>query len=62
MESMNELEGSYALGVICKECPDQFVAARKDSPLIVGLAKVKTLLRQIFLQYLNIPGIFIFGR
>ena len=37
IESINELEGSYALGVICKECSDEFVAARKDSPLIVGL-------------------------
>lgn len=32
-----ELEGSYALGVVCSDCPDEFVAARKDSPLIVGL-------------------------
>jgi len=39
IESINELEGSYALGVICKDCPDKFVAARKDSPLIVGLGK-----------------------
>ncbi len=37
MESINEIEGSYALGVICKDCKDEFVAARKDSPLIVGL-------------------------
>ncbi|RCX17223.1 glutamine--fructose-6-phosphate transaminase [Anaerobacterium chartisolvens] len=37
MESVNELEGSYALGVICRDCQDKFVAARKDSPLIVGL-------------------------
>lgn len=37
--SINELEGSYALGVICKDCPDKFVAARKDSPLIIGLGK-----------------------
>jgi glucosamine--fructose-6-phosphate aminotransferase (isomerizing) len=39
MESVNELEGSYALGVICSDCDDKFVAARKDSPLIVGLGK-----------------------
>ncbi|MCX7745577.1 MAG: glutamine--fructose-6-phosphate transaminase (isomerizing) [Clostridia bacterium] len=37
--SLNDLEGSYALGVICKDMPEQFVAARKDSPLIVGLGK-----------------------
>ncbi len=34
---MNRMEGSYALGIICKEFPDQFVAIRKDSPLIIGL-------------------------
>lgn len=39
MQSINELEGSYALGVICSDYPDKFVAARKDSPLIVGLGK-----------------------
>ena len=37
MRTVNELEGSYALGVICKDSTDRFVAARKDSPLIVGL-------------------------
>ena len=37
MDSINVIEGSYALGVICRNCPDEFVAARKDSPLIVGI-------------------------
>ncbi|HEX9060833.1 MAG TPA: glutamine--fructose-6-phosphate transaminase (isomerizing), partial [Clostridia bacterium] len=39
METIDELEGSYALGVICSDCNDTFVAARKDSPLIVGVGK-----------------------
>lgn len=39
IKSINEVEGSYALGVICTGCDDKFVAARKDSPLIVGLGK-----------------------
>ena len=39
IECINEVEGSYALGVICKDCDDKFVAARKDSPLVVGLGK-----------------------
>jgi len=39
IESINEIEGSYALGVICSDCPTEFIAARKDSPLIVGLGK-----------------------
>lgn len=36
---LGRVEGSYALGVICKDNPDEFVAVRKDSPLIVGLGK-----------------------
>jgi len=39
MEAIDQLEGSYALGVICEDYPDTLVAARKDSPLIVGLGK-----------------------
>lgn len=36
---IQKVEGSYALGIICEEQPDQLVAVRKDSPLIVGLGK-----------------------
>jgi glucosamine--fructose-6-phosphate aminotransferase (isomerizing) len=39
MEAIDQLEGSYALGVMCSDYPDTLVAARKDSPLIVGLGK-----------------------
>lgn len=39
MNTMNDVEGAYALGVVCSDYPDRFVAARKDSPLIVGLGK-----------------------
>ncbi|MGI6623374.1 MAG: glutamine--fructose-6-phosphate transaminase (isomerizing) [Acetivibrionales bacterium] len=37
MNTMNDVEGAYALGVVCTDYPDRFVAARKDSPLIVGI-------------------------
>ncbi len=33
---MTRLEGSYALGIIFQDHPDQLFAVRKDSPLIVG--------------------------
>ncbi len=33
---MHRVEGSYALGVIFADQPDQIFAVRKDSPLIVG--------------------------
>ncbi len=39
LTTLNELEGAYALGVMCVDCPDEFLAARKDSPLIVGLGE-----------------------
>ena len=39
IETLHVLEGSYALGVICKNYPDRIIAARKESPLIVGLGK-----------------------
>ncbi len=34
---INRVEGSYALGVLCSDYPDSFIAVRKSSPLIVGL-------------------------
>lgn len=33
---LHRVEGSYALGIMFAEHPDQIFAARKDSPLIVG--------------------------
>uniref|UniRef100_UPI00259C7293 glutamine--fructose-6-phosphate transaminase (isomerizing) n=1 Tax=Sporofaciens musculi TaxID=2681861 RepID=UPI00259C7293 len=33
---MHRMEGSYALGIMFKDHPDQLYAVRKDSPLIVG--------------------------
>ncbi len=36
---MHRMEGSYALGIIFKDHPEELYAVRKDSPLIVGNAK-----------------------
>ena len=33
---LRRIEGSYALGIICSDYPDALIAARKDSPLILG--------------------------
>lgn len=38
-KALEKIEGSYALGVLCTDYPDQLIAARKESPLIVGLGK-----------------------
>ena len=39
IKTLHTLEGSYALGVLCKDYPDRIIAARKESPLVVGLGK-----------------------
>ena len=33
---LRRIEGSYALGIICSDYPNALIAARKDSPLILG--------------------------
>ena len=37
LKVINKVNGSYALGVLCSDYPESFIAVRKDSPLIVGL-------------------------
>lgn len=36
---MHRMEGSYALGIVFQDHPDELYAVRKDSPLIVGHTK-----------------------
>ena len=38
VKTVQELKGSYALGILSLDEPDQLIAVRKDSPLIVGIA------------------------
>ena len=38
-KALARVEGSYALAVIATDYPDMIVAARKDSPMVVGLGK-----------------------
>ncbi len=33
---LRRIEGAYALGILCSDEPDQIIAVRKDSPLILG--------------------------
>lgn len=35
-KAVDRLEGAYALGIICKDCPDKLIAVRKGSPLVIG--------------------------
>ncbi len=33
---LDRIEGAYALGILCADLPDSFIAARKDAPLLLG--------------------------
>ena len=36
---LRRIEGSYAFGIICSDYPNALIAARKDSPLIIGFGE-----------------------
>ena len=36
---ISKVEGCYALGIICADCPEKLFAVRKDSPLIIGVGE-----------------------
>jgi len=38
-EAVKVIEGSYALGVISPKHPDEMIAVKKDSPLIIGIGE-----------------------
>ncbi len=36
---LDVIEGAYALGILHKDHPNEFICARKDSPLVIGLGE-----------------------
>ncbi|MDY6981442.1 MAG: glutamine--fructose-6-phosphate transaminase (isomerizing), partial [Pseudomonadota bacterium] len=38
-DTVDDLEGAYALGVVCNSEPDKLVAARRGSPLVIGIGE-----------------------
>ena len=53
-ETVKELRGSYALGILFKDFPDRVYATRKGSPLIVGLGSGESFIASdipAFLKY-----------
>lgn len=38
-KAVDRVEGSYALGVLCRDYPDTVIGVKKDSPLIFGYGK-----------------------
>ena len=39
VKTLSRIQGAYALGILCADCPDRLIAARKDSPLILGFGQ-----------------------
>ncbi|MCS7072913.1 MAG: glutamine--fructose-6-phosphate transaminase (isomerizing) [Bacteroidia bacterium] len=37
--ALHKVEGAFALVIICKDAPDMLIAARRASPLVIGLGK-----------------------
>jgi len=52
-EALKHVEGAYALGIIREDEPDKIVAARKDSPLIIGLGKGEFFIASDIPAFLN---------
>jgi len=38
-DALREVIGTYGLAVICTDCPDTIIGARRGSPLIIGIGK-----------------------
>ena len=38
-DAVGQLEGSYALGILCEDYPDTMIAVKKESPLIFGFGE-----------------------
>jgi len=38
-KTVSRIEGSYAFGVVAKDEPDKLIAARKESPLVIGIGE-----------------------
>ena len=36
---LTAVNGAYALGIVCADCPDRLFAARKDAPLLLGFGE-----------------------
>jgi glucosamine--fructose-6-phosphate aminotransferase (isomerizing) len=54
--ALKDVQGAYAIGVICKNNPDVMVAARHGSPLIVGLGEGESFIAS------DVPAIMKFTR
>lgn len=38
-KALLHVEGTYGIAVLCTDCPDEMIAARKGSPLLIGIGR-----------------------
>lgn len=48
---LNKIEGAYALAILCRITRIMIIAARKNCPLVIGLAKAKNFVSSDIRQY-----------
>ena len=58
--ALGEIKGSYALGVLCEKEPGKLIAARNESPLVVGLGEGELFIASDTPAVLNYTRDFIF--
>lgn len=58
--AMGDLEGAYALGIIAKSKPDQLIAVRKGSPLVIGVGKGENFIASDPLALISLTEEFIY--
>ena len=58
--ALGKIKGSYALGVLCEKEPDKLIAARSESPLVVGLGEGELFIASDTSAVLNYTRNFIF--
>ncbi|NIS59222.1 MAG: glutamine--fructose-6-phosphate transaminase (isomerizing), partial [Proteobacteria bacterium] len=59
-EALGKIKGSYALAVLCEKEPDKLIAARCESPLVVGLGEGELFVASDTPAVLNYTRDFIF--
>ncbi|HEY3487136.1 MAG TPA: glutamine--fructose-6-phosphate transaminase (isomerizing) [Gammaproteobacteria bacterium] len=59
-KAVAELQGAYALGIVCCNQPQKIVAARKGSPLVLGLGKTENFIASDVHALLPVTQRFIF--
>ena len=59
-KALKSFEGSYGLGIISSKYPDQIIAARKGSPLVIGISKNGNYIASDQMALLSVTKEFIF--